>query len=353
ICYNQEMDFKLFKTIAETHGVAGREENIRALAVKLLTPLVDEIRVDALGNVIGLRKGSKKQPRRIMIAAHMDEIGLAVNYIDDKGFVRFIPAGGIDPRTLLAQRVFIHTANGDIPGVIGTKPIHLMDAAEMKQGVGFADLFIDTGMSAAETKKTVQFGDTVTLARDTIEMGDCITSKAIDDRAGVYAIISALRQVKRQESDIYAVFTVQEEIGLKGATVAAFGVEPEIGLAVDCTAAADVPGNSPQNFATSSGGGVAITGRDGRTVSNIKIMRFLKGLAEKHGIAHQIRIANKGGTDASVMQLAREGAAVCTLSIPTRYVHSCVETVRKSDMDSAVALLAAFITDCHSLDCKF
>lgn len=346
------MDFELLKKLTDVCGVAGSETEVRKLVLGLVKPLADEVRVDKLGNVICLRKGTgkAKNRRRLMLSAHMDEIGLLINYIDERGFIRFVPVGGIDPRTLLAQRVIIHTETGDLPGVIGTKPIHLMEAGETSKAVSFADLFIDTGLSGPDAVRLVKFGDTVTMDRPALEMGECVTAKAIDDRVGIYTILNALKKTRRQECDLYAVFTVQEEIGIKGATVAAFGVEPDIAIAIDSTSAADIPGNSPQNYVTASGGGIAISGMDARSISNIKVVKFFKQLAEKNKIRHQMKFINKGGTDASAMQLAREGAAVCTLSVPTRYVHSCVESVRKTDIDAAVELLAEFIKECHKLD---
>ena len=207
------MNLDLLKELTEVTGVPSREERVRSIVVRELTPLCDEVSVDALGNVIGRKKG--KGPR-LMLAAHMDEIGFLVNHIEDEGFLRIDPVGGFDPKTLVAQRVTVHTDSGDLPGIIGCKPVHIMTDEEKKKPVELASLFIDVGLPGAKVKEKVHLGDFVTLEQDFKEVGELVCCKAMDDRVGVFVMIEALRKLKRHKADIYAVATVQEEVGLRG-----------------------------------------------------------------------------------------------------------------------------------------
>ena len=339
------MDFQLLKTLTGLPGVAGREDKARDCALAALKPLVDEARVDALGNIIALKKGSGK---KLLFAAHLDEIGLAVNFIDSKGFLRFVPLGGVDPKTLVAQRVIVHAEAGPLYGVIGIKPPHITDAAEAAKAPKFGDLFIDIGMSKARAEKFVRLGDSVTAERSAVEFGDAmVTSKALDNRAGVCAVIEALRLAKNTKCAIYPVITAQEEVGARGAGAAAFGIEPDIVVAVDTTIAADVPGVPEHEQVTRVGGGAVITAMDSGTISDVKLVRFVENLAKAKKIPYQIKVINRGGTDASVMQRARCGAAACSISTPTRYIHSPVETFSKKDFDCVVRLVAALMENAH------
>lgn len=347
------MNLDLLKKLTSTPGVAGREEKIRKIVMAELETLADEVRTDSLGNLIALCKGRPLPGRqgrtpKVMLAAHMDEIGFIVHYVDKDGFLKFVPSGGFDPRTLISQRITVHTAGKDIRGVIGVKPVHVMEDEDFKKAPKIKDLVIDIGYSKKEAEKLVLFGDPVTLDRELVEFGsDMITSKALDNRAGVYAILEALKRVKKHDCDVYAVASVQEEVGLRGAIVSSFAIEPDIGVAVDTTAACDIPFCDEHEYVTRAGGGIAITIRDGTAIGNVGLVKFMKTLAEKEKIRHQMKIAIRGGNDAGAIQRSRAGVPVVTLSIPTRYIHSSVEALSKRDLDACVSLVSSFIRNAH------
>src|ERR1039458_2592089 len=205
----------LLKRICETPGVPGHEQKVRELITRELKGVVDNISVDNMGNLIALKKG-KSSDKNVMAAAHMDEIGFIVSHIDDNGFLRFHPLGGFDPKTLTAQRVVVH-GKKDVIGVMGTKPIHLMTAEERVKPLVLNDYFIDLGMKKAEVVKLIEVGNVVTRERELIEMGDCVNCKSIDNRVAVFILIEALKELKKTPYDVYAVFTVQEEVGIRGA----------------------------------------------------------------------------------------------------------------------------------------
>jgi len=274
-----------------------------------------------------------------MLAAHMDEIGFMVSFVDKDGFLRFSPVGGFDPKTLIAQRVIVH-GREDIGGVIGSKPIHILEEEERKKPPKIKDLFIDVGLNKEEVSKLVKPGDFVTLDRNFKEINDkIITAKAFDDRVGVYIMLEALKQIKDYEVDIYAVATTQEEVGLRGAIVSSFSIEPDVGIALDVTIASDLPGTKEEEVITSLGGGVAISLMDSYTISNKKLVDFLRKIAEENNIKFQTDILLGGGTDAGAIQRSKTGVPVCTLSVPTRYVHSVVEMCHQEDIENSVRLV--------------
>jgi putative aminopeptidase FrvX len=316
---------ELLKKLCEAHGVPGREEAVRELVISELRGVCDEIRTDALGNVIALKKGSGRGPK-VMLAAHMDEIGFLVSHIDEKsGFLRIDPVGGFDPRVLMAQRVIVHTDKGDLIGIIGSKPPHILTEEERKKPLELKDLFIDLGLPADEVKKRVSIGDFITLQQDFVDVGNLVSCKALDDRVGVYVMIEAVKKAKKHVCDIYAVATTQEEVGVRGARVSSFNVAPDIGVALDVTVASDVPGVGEHEHVSKLGAGVAIKIKDSLSISNPKLVRTMRQIAEQKKIKYQLEILPRGGTDAGAIQMTREGVAAITLSIPTRYLHSVVE----------------------------
>jgi len=341
---------ELLKKLCEAHGVPGREEAVRALVVSELDKLCDEIRTDALGNVIALKRGSGRGPK-VMLAAHMDEIGFLVSHVDEKtGFLRIDPVGGFDPKVLMAQRVVVHTDGEDLIGIIGSKPPHVLTEEERKKPIELKDLFIDLGLPADEVKKRVHIGDFVTLQQDFTEVGNLVSCKALDDRVGVYVMLEAVKRAKNHVCDIYAVATTQEEVGVRGARVSSFNIAPDIGVALDVTVASDVPGVGEHEHVTKLGAGVAIKIKDSLSISNPKLVRAMRELAENKKIKYQMEILPRGGTDAGAIQLTREGVAAITLSIPTRYLHSVVEAAHKDDIQAAIDLLAAFLETAHEVD---
>lgn len=343
------INFDLLKKLCETPGVSGREDKVRDLVIEELRPLTDEISVDTLGNVIAIKKGTGGP--RVMLAAHLDEIGFLVKYVDDKGFLRVQPVGGWDPRTMVAQRVHVHGFGGQmLLGALmpAAKPIHLLTAEEMAKPLKIEEFFIDLGLPVDEVKAQVEMGDMVTMARTTERVGGSVVSKSLDDRLSVFVMIEALRTVGPHTAEIIAVATTQEEVGLRGATTAAYALQPDIGIALDVTLANDFPGVDGPDQVTRLGEGAALKIMDGSTLSHPKLLRHFRNLAEKHGIKHQLEILSRGGTDAGAIQRSRAGVATFTLSLPTRYIHTVNEMASIADIEATTALLARYLEDAHN-----
>jgi len=254
------IDVSLLSRICEAPGAPGSEKEIRTLVLAELKGLADDVRIDNLGNVVALKKG-RSSAKKTMAAAHMDEIGFIVTHVDDKGFVRFNPVGGFDPKTLTAQRVIIH-GRKDILGVMGSKPIHLMSNDEKNKVPQIKDYFIDVGMAKKDVDKLVEVGDFVTRYSPLMALGECVNVKSLDNRASVFVLLETLRELKTSKRkpayDFYAVFTVQEEVGLRGAQASALQIQPDFSFGLDTTIAYDVPGSTPQERCTGLGEGAAI-----------------------------------------------------------------------------------------------
>ncbi len=331
------INIALLKTICETPGAPGFEQRIREVVIREVTPLVDEVRVDNLGNVIAIKKG--REPKKVMIGAHMDEIGFIVSHIDDDGFVRFHTLGGFDPKTHTAQRVIIH-GKEDIPGVMGSKPIHIMTPEELTKPLLNSDYFIDCGMSKTELEKTITIGDSITRQRELIEMGSCVNCKSIDNRVSVFILIEVLRKIREVPYDIYGVFTVQEEVGVRGARVAALEIQPDFGFGLDTTIAFDVPGALPHEMVTRLGQGTAIKIMDSSTICDYRMVTYMKTVADRHNIKWQPEILPVGGTDtAGIQQMNPGGAIAGAVSIPTRHIHQVIEMADKQDIRNSIDLL--------------
>lgn len=343
------MDFGLLKRLCETPGIPGREDAIRRLVIEELRPLASDIKVDVMGNVIAFKKGEGGP--RVMLAAHIDEIGFIVKHIDDKGFLRLQPVGGWDPRTMVAQRVYVHTASGDaLLGALmpAAKPIHMLTPEEAAKAPKVDEFFVDLGRGADAVKAEVEIGDPVTMARTAELVGENVLSKTLDARVAVYVMIAALRDLGSHRCDILAVATTQEEVGLRGATTSAFALEPDIGIAIDSTIANDYPGGEEQNRVTRLGAGAAIKIMDSSLVCHPKLVRHFRDIAERHGIPHQLEILPRGGTDAGAIQRSRGGVPSFTLSVPSRYVHTVNEMASTKDIDAAATLLARYLEDAHT-----
>ncbi|MEZ5031943.1 MAG: M42 family metallopeptidase [Saprospiraceae bacterium] len=333
------MNVNLLKTICEIPGAPGFEHRIRAFLKEQVADLVDEMTVDPMGNLMVLRKG--RQDKRVMVTAHMDEISFIVTHIDDEGFLRFSTLGGFDAKTLTAQRVIVH-GREEVIGVMGSKPIHLMKAEERNKAVQIEDFFIDTGLPAEQVKKLVRVGDPVTRERQMIEMGECINSKSLDNRISVFILVEVLKALKGKELpyDLHAVFTVQEEIGLRGAISAAHRINPDFGIVLDTTIAFDVPGAQPQEMVTKLGKGTAIKILDGMTICDPRMVDYLRDQADAAGITWQSEILTAGGTDtAAVQRYGKNGAIAGALSIPTRHIHQVIEMVHKNDVQATIDLM--------------
>jgi tetrahedral aminopeptidase len=343
------IDISLLKQLCETPGAPGFEKSIREIVIKEITPFVDDITIDNLGNVIALKKG-KTSEKSVMLAAHMDEIGFIVTHIDDQGFIRFHSLGGFDPKTLTAQRVIIH-GKKDVIGVMGSKPIHVMKPEEKTKTLSLDDFYIDTGMPVEEVKQWISLGASITRERSLIEMGECINCKSLDNRISVYVLIEALRRLQQANYDVYAVFTVQEEVGLRGAQVAAHRINPDFGIALDTTIAFDLPGAQAHEQITKLGKGAAIKIMDASTICDPRMVKFMQQVADQNQITYQVEVLTMGGTDtAGVQRMGKNGAIAGAISIPTRYLHQVIEMVHKSDVAGAVNLLTKALESIDQYD---
>jgi putative aminopeptidase FrvX len=346
----------LLSRVCEAPGAPGFEKEIRKLVLAEIEGLADDIRVDNMGNVIALKKG-KSSAKKTMAAAHMDEIGFIVTHVDDKGFVRFNPLGGFDPKTLTSQRVIIH-GRKDIMGVMGSKPIHIMQPDERNKAAQLKDFFIDTGLTKKELDKIVAVGDSVTRYSPMIELGPCVNVKSLDNRACVFLLIETLRELKKSKRkpayDFYAVFTVQEEVGLRGAQASALQVQPDYSFGLDTTIAYDVPGSTPQEQCTALGKGVAIKLMDSSVICDYRMIEFMKTTAKKHKLLWQPEILAAGGTDtASLQRMVPGGSIAGAVSIPTRHIHQPIETCNKDDLKAGILLLAACVCEIDKHDWSF
>lgn len=328
------LNIELLRKICNTPGASGFEEAIRSLIISEISNDVDELKVDPLGNIIAIKKGNSRQ--KLLLTAHMDEIGFMVQHIDDEGFIRFIPLGGFDPKTLSAQRVIIH-GKKDIIGVMGSKPIHIMSQDERNKATQLKDFFIDTGLSKEEVLEQISIGDPITRDRDLIQMGKCINAKSLDNRISVYILIELIKKVKSSDLDLYFAFTVQEELGLRGAKTAAFSIGADYAINVDTTIAFDVPGAQAHENITKLGHGVAIKIFDSSVMPDLRMIKFLKDCAKD--IKWQAEILTGGGTDTASVQLAGHGAISGAISIPTRNIHQVIEMVHEEDCIAAINIL--------------
>jgi putative aminopeptidase FrvX len=345
------INIKLLKEICEVAGAPGHEQRIREVVLREVKKLADKVSVDNMGNVTAFKKG--KKDKKVMIAAHMDEIGFIVTHIDENGFLRFIPLGGFDPKTLTAQRVIVH-GKKDVIGVMGSKPIHMMSAGEREKIVPISDYFIDLGLNKKEVDKIVSVGDTVTRQRELIEMGNCVNCKSIDNRVSVFILIETLRELKSSPYDVYAVFTVQEEVGIRGANASALQIEPDFGFGLDTTIAFDVPGAKPYEVVTRLGDGTAIKIMDASTICDYRMVKYMKQTAVKHKIKHQTEILPAGGTDTAALQRMNPGGAISgAISIPTRHIHQVIEMADKSDIRASIDLLKNCLLDLDKFDWSF
>ncbi|SMB95764.1 M42 family metallopeptidase [Deinococcus hopiensis] len=344
-----ELRLGLLRALSDINGVPGNEDAVRDFVLRELHGLTDEVRVDALGNVIALKRGQDgaKKGERVMISAHMDEIGFLVRFVDDKGFLRVQALGGFDTRNLFARNVTVHTRTGTLPGVMhpGGKPVHIASPEERKKIPEVAEFVVDLGLDAEEVKGKVRIGDMVTLDQVARQVGKLTVGKAMDDRASVFVLLEVLRALRdtRPQHDVVAVFSVQEEVGLRGAITAAYGVEPTIGIGLDVTLAVDTPGVGPDQAVTRMGEGIGIKVFDSSMISTRWLVDQFVDLAEREEIRYQLEVLPLGGTDGGAIQRSRAGVPSLTLSLPTRYIHTVIEAVHEDDLRAGVELLLAYL----------
>ena len=348
----KKINTKLLAEICEVAGAPGHEQRVRKIIQREIKSLVDEIKTDNMGNIVAIKKGKKN--KKVMIAAHMDEIGFIVTHIDDKGFIYFHTLGGFDPKTLTAQRVIIH-GKEDVIGVMGSKPIHLMNATDRAKVPTIKDYFIDTGRSKKELDKVISVGDTITREREMIEMGDCLNCKSLDNRVSVFILIEMLREMKKKPPhDVYAVFTVQEEIGIRGANVSSMDINPDFGFGLDTTIAWDTPGSTKQEQVSALGDGACIKVMDSSTVCDYRMVSYMKEVAKKNKIKTQLEILPAGGTDTSGIQRMNPGGSIAgAVSIPTRHIHQVIEMVHKKDVRAAIDLLKSSVENLDTYNWSF
>lgn len=330
----------LLTALAEAAGAPGREERVRGVVEPELRALCDRVDPDPLGGLLGVREGG--DGRRLMLAAHMDEIGLMVTHVDERGFLRIIPLGGWDARTLIGQRVLVR-GREDLEGVVGTTPVHLLDKDARKKVPELTDLAVDVGLPGERVRELVRPGDTITRIRRLRRLGDLVTGKSLDDRVGVFVMIEALRSAGPSTAEVVASATVQEEVGLRGSRVAAARVRPDVALAIDTCTADDGPGTPASGPSTRLGAGTAIRIMDASAIGAPALVDLLTRIATEEGIPHQFHVANRGGTDTQSLQLAGDGAIAGCVSIPTRYGHSSVEACHPGDIEASIALVARLV----------
>lgn len=323
----------LIQKIVETSGPSGYESNIRQVVRAEVEPLADEVTVDALGNLI-VRKGTASPDGlKIMVAAHMDEIGLIATHIDENGFVRFTTIGGVRAYNCPGGRV--RFLNGT-SGVIGIE-----NSADLSNSPSFEQMFIDVGVSSRKDCP-VRVGDVAVFERPFLDLGKRLVAKSLDDRIGVAVLIESLRQMSNSPHEVYFVFSVQEEVGVRGATTAAYGIDPQLGLAVDVTGTGDTPKGIKMEVGL--GKGPAVKVRDAGMLADPRVVDWMVRTAEASKIPYQMEILERGGTDARAIQLTRMGVPAGCLSIPCRYIHSPSEMVDFDDVENAVRLLVGLLS---------
>lgn len=317
------LNVKVLDTLLSTYGPSGNEDAVRELIKSEIKDYVDELKVDALGNLIAHKKGPGK---RIMLAGHMDEIGLMVTYIDKNGFLRFTNVGGISPTISLSQRVVFK--NGAV-GVIGSE--YLENPKELKLDKMYIDIGVNT---REEAEKIVSIGDVCGYFEPPVIDDQKVISPSLDDRIGCYIMMETIKNIKDSPNDLYFVFTVQEELGLRGAKTAAYQVEPDIGIAYDVTMTGDTP--KARTMALKMGEGFAIKAKDNSMISHPGLKNYLVKEAQKQDANFQIEVLEFGGTDSGAIHLSKNGVPSSVVSIPTRYIHSTCEMVSVQDVLGAI-----------------
>ncbi|MBM7582275.1 endoglucanase [Caldicoprobacter guelmensis] len=337
---------ELLKMLTEVGGVSGDEGRVRQIIKQEISSFVDDIYTDKIGNLIAYKKGTKGG-RKVMLCAHMDEVGFIITGIGEDGMLKFKTVGGIDPRVLVSKKVLI--GEKGYPGVLGIKAIHLQEPEERQHAVKVKQMYIDIGATSKEdASQTVKPGDYAVFDSRYVEFGDNkVKAKALDDRAGCAVLIEVMKQKERYDFDLYACFSVQEEVGLRGAEVLGYSINPDIAIVVEATTCSDVPGVDEHLHTTLMGKGPAITIMDGASYANKELVEMLVNAAHKGGIPFQFKKGTAGGNDAGRIHLAREGVKTATVSIPCRYIHSPSSVMDLTDYGNTINLISAFLKGCE------
>lgn len=337
----------LLQRLSDARGVAGNEDAVREILIEEIRPYVDEFRVDSIGNLIATVRAQEgiTNPHRVMVAAHMDEVGLMVVQVDKSGMLRVRAVGGIDPHVLAAKRVLV--GKEAIPGVIGLKAVHLQTREEEQQVPRLDQLYVDIGAKSKEdAEAVVKVGDYVSFATSCEVFGRTLKGKALDDRAGCAVLAELVKE--RYEVELVAAFTVQEEVGLRGARVAGYSVEPEVAFALEGTICDDIPRKTDTTPATQMGKGPAITVMDRSVIVDRRLLDLLLQTAQEEGIPYQFKAPGLGGTDAGAIHLTREGVPAIAVAVPARYIHTPASLLSLDDLEHTVALMKGVLRRLHS-----
>ena len=336
---------KRLEKLSNEFGPPGEEERIRELVKKEASKYVDKIEEDKIGNLYLVKEGDKSKPK-VLLAAHMDEVALIITHIHKNGYLRFMTLGGIDPRVLYAQRILIMGKNGPVKAYIGATPPHLLEKKKEEKSVSLSDLYIDIGVDSEEEVRElgVKIGSKAVFDTKFMKMGkNKVAGKAFDDRIGVSTIIEILKRLKDTNYNLIGLISVQEEVGLRGARAAAWMVEPDYAIILECTAAGDMPGVLEHKMSTIMGHGPAITIADMSMVANPKIVNMLVNVAEERELKFQFKKMLVGGTDAGAIHLAKGGILSGVVSVPGRYIHSPVAIADLRDIKGQIELVEGFI----------
>jgi len=330
----------LLKKLTNAFGVSGFEGPVRDLIISEIKDYCTEMTVDSMGNLKVYKKAKKQPAKKILLSAHMDEVGLIVTDITDDGYLKFASVGSIDPRVLISQRV---TVNG-YKGIISLKAVHLTDKEERQKPLSEKNLYIDLGTKTrAEAEGIALRGDYVAFDSEYVEFGDMVKAKALDDRLGCCIMIDILKQ--DWDVDLYCNFTVQEECGLRGAAVATRGINPDFAIVIEGTTCNDMAGVPEKLRVTKSGAGVTISVLDSASKADCALVKLLLSVAEKHSVPHQFKASTAGGNDAGVICTTDGGIKVASVSVPCRYIHSPVSVMNKNDYESCKKLIQVFLTE--------
>ncbi|MFT4890912.1 MAG: putative aminopeptidase FrvX [Halobacteriales archaeon] len=337
-----DFDFELLQELTETSGVPGYEDRIRDLVRRELEAATDEVRSDAMGNVVGTVRGEDNPDYEVAVAAHMDEIGFMVKHVTDEGFLELDALGGWDPRVLKAQRVTVHTDDGDLTGVIGSLAPHTLDEEDLEDP-SVEDVHVDLGLDGETARERVSRGDLVTMEQTTTRVGEHVTGKALDDRICLFAMLEAAKQLDAPDVTIHFAATVQEEVGIRGARALGVDLDPDLAIALDVTVANDVPDFDEGEYVTECGDGTAIKLKDSSVITSPKVHGRLQDVAEAEDVPYQLEVLPAGGTDTAGFQNTFGAKPVGAISIPTRYLHTVTESAHGDDIAATIDLLHAFL----------
>ncbi|WP_411890257.1 M42 family metallopeptidase [Yoonia sp. SDW83-1] len=342
------MNTDLLKRLCETPGVPGHEQRVRDLIMDEIKGMFDEVTTDPMGSLLCRRNAKTKDAPKVMLLCHMDEIGFLVSHISKDGFIYLQPVGGFDARNLFSRRVLVCTDDGDFKGVMnpGGKPVHISTPEDRKKIPPVGDFFVDLGMGK-KTRNLVKVGDFVVMDEPFLEMGDKYVSKALDNRIACWLGIEAMRKLgkKGKGAEIHVAFTCQEEVGLRGARTASYGIKPDIGLGIDVTLACDTPGVPDKDATTQQGKGFGLHVRDSSFIADKALVNDIETLAKKKKIPYQRTMLAAGGQDGAAAQQAAAGARAVGITVGTRYIHTVTEMIDKRDLQAALDILVAYLSE--------